>query len=154
MKIQARLQNTLGVIIDGAKENFNVAKVEISNVATEVSAAAKEEIGAQKAFFNAYKERYSTLKEKGFKRDEILNDVKGEASFLGNEVAAVFNRNVDKIKSIVTPKINVIADTAKTTGEKIANEIKDAKDSVEDEIKDIKEEVIEEVEEIKEAVKA
>ena len=155
MKIQARLQNTLGAIVDGAKENFYVAKNEITNVANEVAAAAKEEVEMQKAFINSYKERYATLKEKGFKKDEILNDVKGEATFLGNEVAAVFNRNVDKIKTIVSPKIEVIAGTAKSTGEKIANEIKLAKNTVEDKIEDIVDEVEDKVEDIvEEAEKA
>lgn len=122
MNIQEKAQKTFGTIVEGAVQNFNVVKEQVSNAAVEVSAAAKEELDNQKSLFNTYKERINSLRAKGFNTNEILGDVKAEATFFGNEIAQTFNRNVETLVSIVSPKLTVLADTAKAATDKVVNE--------------------------------
>lgn len=105
MKFQEKLQGTINTLVGDAKQNVEIAKEQVNGVITEVVAAAMEEVNLQKSALVSYQERFAALKAKGFKKDEIVNDVKGEVAFFGNELATSFNRNVEKIKSIVAPKI-------------------------------------------------
>ncbi len=144
MKIQEKVQNTINVIVGEAKSNFDVVKEQISNTVAEVSAAAKEEMEMQKTAFAAYKERVNTLREKGFKREEVLNSIKEEATFYGNEVTVAFNRNIEKVKSIVSPRISTVMETVKETTDKVAGEFK----KVQEQAVEVKEEVEDKVAEV------
>lgn len=124
MKIQEKIQGTINTLVGDAKQNVEIAKEQVSGVITEVVAAAKEEVELQKTAFVSYQERFASLKAKGFQKDEIVNDVKGEVAFFGNEIATSFNRNVEKIKSIVAPKIAEFKGAAKNAAETVVEEVK------------------------------
>lgn len=124
MKFQEKLQGTINTIVGGAKQNVEVAKEQVNSAITEVVAAAKEEVELQKTAFVSYQERFAALKAKGFNKNEIVEDVKGEVAFFGNEIATSFNRNVEKLKSIVAPKIEELKGAAKKSSEEVVAEVK------------------------------
>lgn len=124
MKLQDKLQGTINTIVGDAKQNVEIAKDQLNGVISEVVVAAKEEVELQKTAFVSYQERFAALKAKGFKKDEIVNDVKGEVAFFGNEIASTFNRNVEKFKSIVAPKVAEFKSATKKATEAVVEEVK------------------------------
>lgn len=124
MKLQEKLQGTINTFVGDAKQNVEIAKGQVNGVITEVVAAAKEEVELQKTAFVSYQERFAALKTKGFNKNEIVNDVKGEVAFFGNEIASTLNRNVEKFKSIVAPKIEEFKTATKNTAEAVVEEVK------------------------------
>lgn len=111
--IEMKLQDTINSILGEVKQNVEVAKEQLTATISEVKVAAQEEVEAQKNALSTYKERFNSLKAKGFNKNEILEDVKGEVAFFGNELSSVLNRNVDKFKSIVAPKIESLKNASK-----------------------------------------
>ncbi|MCZ2392369.1 MAG: hypothetical protein LC105_00725 [Chitinophagales bacterium] len=114
-----KLQDTINSIVEDVKQNVEVAKEQLTATISEVKVAAQEEAEAQKNAFNSYKERFNSLKAKGFNKNEILEDVKGEISFFGNELSSVLNRNVDRFKSIVAPKIENLKNASKKAAQTV-----------------------------------
>ncbi|MCO5248421.1 MAG: hypothetical protein M9887_05680 [Chitinophagales bacterium] len=111
MKIQEKLQASVNEIVKNAQEGFSTVKDQFNGVAQELTEAGKKELNAQKEAFEGYKERFNTLKDKGLNRAEIINTLKEESSFFGNEVTTTIRRNVNTLKSILNPKVSEVKNT-------------------------------------------
>lgn len=125
MKIQEKLQGTINTIVGDVQQNVEVAKVQATAAYSEIVSAAKEEIEVQKLSLDTYKERYEALKAKGFNKNEVVEDVKGEVAFFSNELVSILNRNFDRLKSIVTPKFKEVKDSVSKTASDTTTEAKD-----------------------------
>ena len=117
MKLQEKIQGAINTFVVDAKQNVENAKEQVTSAYTEVVAATKEELELQKAAFATYKERIAALTNKGFNKDAIVKDVKGEVAFFGNEIKTSVDRNINRFKNIFAPKAEEVKETVEAVTE-------------------------------------
>jgi|GEM_PF-3649878 len=117
MKLQEKIQGAINTFVVDAKQNVENAKEQVTSAYTEVVAATKEELELQKAAFATYKERITALTNKGFNKDAIVEDVKGEVAFFGNEIKTSVDRNINRFKNIFAPKAEEVKETVEAVTE-------------------------------------
>ena len=117
MKLQEKIQGAINTFVVDAKQNVENAKEQVTSAYTEVVAATKEELELQKAAFATYKERIAALTNKGFNKDAIVEDVKGEVAFFGNEIKTSVDRNINRFKNIFAPKAEEVKETVEAVTE-------------------------------------
>jgi gas vesicle protein len=118
MTFQEKIQDAVNTLVAEAKSNVETTKEQVTSTYNEVVAAAKEEIELQKTAVSTYKERIQALVSKDFNKDVIVEDVKGEVAFFGNEFKSTLNRNVERFKNIFAPKAEEVKETVKKATKK------------------------------------
>lgn len=117
MKLQEKIQGAINTFVIDAKQNVESAKEQVTSAYTEVVAATKEELELQKVAFATYKERIAALTSKGFNKDAIVEDVKGEVAFFGNEIKTSVDRNISRFKNIFAPKAEEVKEAVEAVTE-------------------------------------
>lgn len=130
MTFQEKIQDAINTFVAEAKSNVESTKEQVSATYTEVVTAAKEELELQKTAVSTYKERIQALVAKDFNKDVIVEDVKGEVEFFGNEFKSTFNRNVERFKSIFAPKAEEVKETVKKATKKASKKAATATEEV------------------------